>query len=152
MHRLYKELTSLNGMAEKTISRQLLRRNQLLDVQQRIEVLILVKTVKLQLHLYLFDNEVLELWNQRISNHQQKAKQEKEFQSRINNRLLTKKPNSNMAMMFLAERAAQEELKKQHTVKSRVVDKLLSDSQRVRRSSQLVSQMSGRISKTLIGE
>ena len=33
MHRLYKELTSLNGMAEKTISRQLLRRKQLLDIQ-----------------------------------------------------------------------------------------------------------------------
>ena len=27
MHRLYKELTSLNGMAENTINRQLLRRS-----------------------------------------------------------------------------------------------------------------------------
>ena len=108
-------------------------------MQQRIEVLILVKSVKLQLHLYLFDNEVLELWNQRISDHQQKAKQEKEFQSRINNRLLNKKSSINMAMMFLAERPAQEELKKQPSIKSRVVGKLLCDSQNVRRSSQLVS-------------
>ena len=41
------------------------------------EALVLMKRVKLSLHLYLFNNEMLELWSCRISDNKQK--QDKEF-------------------------------------------------------------------------
>lgn len=36
------------------------------EVQRQIETLHLIRTVKLQLHLYVFDNSMLELWACRI--------------------------------------------------------------------------------------
>ena len=42
------------------------------ELQKQIEVLVLFKITKLQLHLYLFNNEELQLWACRISDNQRK--------------------------------------------------------------------------------
>ena len=73
---------------------------------RHVEVLEAIKSIKLSLHLYLFnDQNYLELWACKIA---EAKKQAKEFKLRVNERLLTK-TNRNMAMNLLGQ--AEEEKK-----------------------------------------
>lgn len=73
----------------------------MLNVQRQIETLVFIKSLKLNLHLYMINGESLELWACKISD--QKKNLDKEFQKRVNDRLVKKKNTKNLAMQFLAD-------------------------------------------------
>ncbi len=67
MQQFFKTLTTINAKALQAINQSLRVHEQICELQKQIEVLVLFKNTKLQLHLYLLNNEDLQLWACRIS-------------------------------------------------------------------------------------
>ena len=76
MTTLFAEVAFLNAMAQNAIEKQTKIHERMNDVQVQLETLALMNSIVLNLYLYEFNKEWLELWSEKISG---KKKQDKEF-------------------------------------------------------------------------